>query len=423
MLATLTIYICIFDLVPIHKAWTYYAQNILLKTIHHKLPLSHKNLHSSQPTNNLDTYSNKLRKPITPHIICYHIHTLTKTRTIRSATQTKTTRHTKTYTSCKAKPNHEHHIANPQELSKTPSHHNTYHTTFKIKYIKIKRLPSHPNYHLGTTIQIPATQVHLTHFSHNTISTHKTNKCQCVPTRYPLPTITKQYTHPNNSHTKPEAKTLEPTTRSQPSLKTSKKYQTPTLHTPHARITHIIAPTKISKTTCTTYTNHYIMHYEFHSKTLVTQYTFHHKLLLLRGGDIETNPGPPSNLNILTKKFPKHMKKRYRTYFQNNTISLRIQYEHLNTIFNSFSNATTTTLQLKYPHLVDFYSTCSQFPLPHILFALICTIAPTPQLCNYYLKTDTQGEVINLLIDIDNITLTPQQYRAPPTHYIHSTNG
>lgn len=135
-----------------------------------------------------------------------------------------------------------------------------------------------------------------------------------------------------------------------------------------------------------THNNYSISHYKKHPKTRFVQQTINLRFLLLRGGDIEQHPGPPTTLDNLTKKFPKHIKKQCSTYFQKGTISLRQPNTHLAHTFEAFSKPTITPHHLHFPNLVDFYSTCSKFPQTHILFALTCIIAPTPNYAITILK-------------------------------------
>ena len=91
-------------------------------------------------------------------------------------------------------------------------------------------------------------------------------------------------------------------------------------------------------------------HYK-HKKLKITYKKHKVHLLLLRCGDIETNPGPMPN--ILTKHPPSH-KQRNKTYFIPFTIKLQPEYQHLAKEFSPSLNTThprhldsTTT----YPHL------------------------------------------------------------------------
>lgn len=105
------------------------------------------------------------------------------------------------------------------------------------------------------------------------------------------------------------------------------------------------------------------------------------------------------------------------------TISPWLPYENLTNIFLHFFKKIITPLYLQFPHKSNLCSTYLESP-------------PTPPICpsmqncihpfiiQFYFKMDSQGEVIKLLIDLDNIITTPFQYLTmPPTSTVplHTT--
>jgi hypothetical protein len=115
------------------------------------------------------------------------------------------------------------------------------------------------------------------------------------------------------------------------------------------------------------------------------QYIVHNPLLLILGGDIETNPGPICNW---LQNHPSDHKKRHHTYFNPNTITLRPKYQqlatsfepHLNPIHPDHTNTTQTHHFLKI-----FITRNNQYAPSVLLNSLIVTISPLPTRCNILL--------------------------------------
>ena len=126
----------------------------------------------------------------------------------------------------------------------------------------------------------------------------------------------------------------------------------------------------------TTYQNQY---------TKTHYYSFDKSLILLKSGDIETNPGPM--LNILETHPPLH-KQRYKTYFITCTIKLQPEYQHLAKTFSpilKIDHPNHINATRNFPYLIRYLNQKRQHPAPRLLFALITIISPDINSCEYQL--------------------------------------
>jgi hypothetical protein len=115
-----------------------------------------------------------------------------------------------------------------------------------------------------------------------------------------------------------------------------------------------------------------------------------HKKLLLRSGDIEKNLGP--TLKNILQTLTKSQKKKYTNYFYPKTIKLKNEYQHIATPFTSFidySHPTHNANGTTHPKLTEICQNISHIKTEKIIFALIVTIAPKPNLCET--NTTTQN--------------------------------
>ena len=163
--------------------------------------------------------------------------------------------------------------------------------------------------------------------------------------------------------------------------------------------------------------------YHKQKKLKITQKKHKGHLLLLRGGDIETNPGPMPN--ILTKHPPSH-KLRNKIYFISCTIKLQPEYQHLakefspllKTMHPSHLDSTIT-----YPHLSRYIYLHQHHPPPRILYALITTLSPSLATCNHQLiqapNPDWTTSLLNKMATLPN---PPERHILTPHPYIQFRN-
>ena len=106
-------------------------------------------------------------------------------------------------------------------------------------------------------------------------------------------------------------------------------------------------------------------------------YIYHNKKILLKCGDIESNPGPRNTL--LSNHPPIHMKKQ-KTYFYNKTTQIKPEYRHILEAFLPYLYY-TQTININ-PHLLQFCRNYQQCPKHYTFYAILITLAPTPAQCN-----------------------------------------
>ena len=114
-------------------------------------------------------------------------------------------------------------------------------------------------------------------------------------------------------------------------------------------------------------------------------YSFDKALILLKSGDIETNPGPMPN--ILETHSPP-LRRRYKTYFITCTITLQPKYQHLAKTFSpilKIDHPNHINATRNFPHLTRFQNKKRQYPALRLLFALIITISPYINSCEHQL--------------------------------------
>ena len=129
--------------------------------------------------------------------------------------------------------------------------------------------------------------------------------------------------------------------------------------------------------------NHPNIHRKRLLYALVT--TFGKSLILLRSGDIEKNPGPM--LDIL-ETHPSLHKRRYKTYFITCIIKLQLEYQHFAKTFSPIlktDHPNHITATRNFPYLTRYLNQKRQHPTPRLLFALITTISPDINTCEYQL--------------------------------------
>jgi hypothetical protein len=113
------------------------------------------------------------------------------------------------------------------------------------------------------------------------------------------------------------------------------------------------------------------------TKNRILKYTFYDEKSILICRDIESNPGP--KFTLLLNHPQEHLEKQ-KTYFYKNATQIKNEYIHILELFKSHLTRThTETTNL---HLKEFCINNQQYPLTHLFFAILITLAPTPTQCN-----------------------------------------
>ena len=149
-----------------------------------------------------------------------------------------------------------------------------------------------------------------------------------------------------------------------------------------------------------------------------------HLLLLLLGGDVETNPGPMPD--ILSTHPPPH-KSRNKTYFIPYTIKLQPEYQHLAKQFSPCLKTTHPnhiTASIEYPHLSKYIQNNQQHPPQRILYALITTISPSLETCNHQLiHISNPNWTTKLLEKMALLQNPPERHISTPHPYTEFINN
>ena len=119
--------------------------------------------------------------------------------------------------------------------------------------------------------------------------------------------------------------------------------------------------------------------------TKIHYYSFDKSLILLRSGDIEANPRPMPNI---LETHPSPHRQRYKTYFITCTIKLQSEYQHLAKMFSpilKIDHPNHRNATRNFPYLIRYLNQKRQHPAPRLLFALITTISPDINICEYQL--------------------------------------
>jgi hypothetical protein len=160
-----------------------------------------------------------------------------------------------------------------------------------------------------------------------------------------------------------------------------------------------------NQTNNNTYT-HYKQFYILPTTTRKTPgYTFFNKILFLRCGDIEKNPGPKFTLLL---NHPQIQQEKYNTYFYKNTTQIKIEYIHIFELFKPY--LTHTHIENTNPHLKQFCINNQQYPHNHLFYAILITLAPTPTQCNQLISENfTRWTLILLKKKTNNPTPLPTE--------------
>ena len=153
-------------------------------------------------------------------------------------------------------------------------------------------------------------------------------------------------------------------------------------------------------------------------------YSFDKSLILLKSGDIETNPGPMPN--ILETHPPPH-RRRYKTYFITCTIKLQPEYQHLAKTFSpilKIDHPNHINATRNFPHLIRCLNQKRQHPAPRLLFALITTISPDINSCEHQLINIPNQDWTSILLDRMSILRNPPERHINMLHpYTESINN
>jgi hypothetical protein len=133
----------------------------------------------------------------------------------------------------------------------------------------------------------------------------------------------------------------------------------------------------------------------------IPPYAFFNKKTLLKCSDIESNPGP--GFNFLTNHPQIHHDKQ-KTYFFNKTTQIKPEYHHIFELFKPCLNhpiSINTNQQL-----IQFCTNNNQCPQSYLFYAILITLAPTPEQNNQLIAENSTQWTINL---IKNLTECPHQ--------------
>jgi hypothetical protein len=139
-------------------------------------------------------------------------------------------------------------------------------------------------------------------------------------------------------------------------------------------------------------------------------------LLLLRSGDIETNPGPMPNI---IQAHPSTHKNRCKMYFIPCTIKLQPEYQQLAKTFAPSINLTHPNHQdaiTNYPHLSKYIYQNQHHPPPRILYALIITISPVIKACDQILIQIPEPDWTTTLLVKMTLLQNPPERHIMTTH-------
>ena len=143
-------------------------------------------------------------------------------------------------------------------------------------------------------------------------------------------------------------------------------------------------------------------------------YPFDRTLILLKSGDIETNPGPMPNI---LETHPSPHRQRYKTYFITCTIKLQPEYQHLTKTFSpilKIDHPHHINATRNFPHLTRYLSQKRQHLAPRLLFSLITTISPDIHSCEHQLRNIPNLDWTTTLLD------RMATLRNPPERHINT---
>ena len=130
---------------------------------------------------------------------------------------------------------------------------------------------------------------------------------------------------------------------------------------------------------------------------------------MLLSGDIQTNPGPSPHI---LKNLPKEYTQRQQQHFTHNSITLKVQYAHLEGLFNPYITQTTTPPQNQdLPHIRHHSLTLSKYPTHHLLYTFIIVYSPIPDTCNQLMTNDLDPRCLVILQRLHN---TPNNIHSNP---------
>ena len=158
-----------------------------------------------------------------------------------------------------------------------------------------------------------------------------------------------------------------------------------------------------------------------------TMNNFINKQMLLKCGDIETNPRPMPNI---LKIHPPSHKKRCKTYFIPCTIKLQPEYQHIAKTFFSIlkiNHLSHINAIRNFPRLAQHLDQIKEHPNPKVLFALITTINPDINACEHQLNRNPNFVwTITLLERMNNLNNPPERHIAtlhPYTKFIQDNQS
>jgi hypothetical protein len=149
------------------------------------------------------------------------------------------------------------------------------------------------------------------------------------------------------------------------------------------------------------------------TKNNTPKYTFHNKKILLKYGDIESNPGPRPTLFLNHPQI--HLEKQ-KTYFYYKTTQIKPEYNHILEQFKPYLNSTQNT-NIN-PNLTQFCRNNNHCPENYLFYAILITLAPTSTQCNQLIAGNSIQWTTNLiknLIECPN-PLPTDQYKLIKFH-------
>ena len=257
-----------------------------------------------------------------------------------------------------------------------------------------------------TTTQIPQ----LSHIINVPLNQAQNIKSQCITITNIIHHIVHTHHKATHPHTHPLTTTLKTTF---PHYNHAQDLQQPTQHTPQPNPPPIppIQPTiHISNILYITHT-----HLKTPKAKLIKYYIWNNTTLITLSGDIETNPGPLTN--ILTH-LPLEYQKRQKQYFIPNTLELKPQYTHLEREFEPYLSQKDSSHQNHdLTHLRNHSTLLAKYPTSHQRYALIIAYSPIPQKCNLQMAKRLDPRCLTILRRLQEITLNGHPNPTQETHH------
>lgn len=116
--------------------------------------------------------------------------------------------------------------------------------------------------------------------------------------------------------------------------------------------------------------------------------------------------------NVLKEHPPAH-RFRSKTYFIPNTIKFQREYQHITQTFSPLLNTNHpnhNNASRIFPNLSLYINQKRHYPTPHILFALITTIGPNIDICEYLIQNLSPDWTFLLLTKLNTLRNPPENH-------------